>query len=152
MMKRFFAAAYKDLCLFFQGAGIAAFLLPFLLLGCFYLLFMHEEDAIASVARVEPFKIAIRDEDETMMTRVLLDQVREIELFSEVYKVQGESDEELLAEGYAAVLTERYVQTFDRNLSAYDRSWDVLSSSRAIARPDGTVLLVGNSETKLFIP
>ena len=105
MMRRFLAAAYKDLCLFFQGAGIAAFLLPFLLLGCFYLLFMHEEDAIASVARVEPFKIAIRDEDETMMTRVLIDQVREVELFSEVYRVRGESDEELLGAGYAAVTT-----------------------------------------------
>lgn len=104
-MRRLIAAAYKDLCLFFQGAGIAAFLLPFVLLGCFYLLFMQEEEAIPSYARMELFKIAFRDEDETMMTRILLDQVREIELFSEVYKVQDESDEELLQAGYAAVTT-----------------------------------------------
>ena len=104
-MRRFFAAAYKDLCLFFQGAGIAAFLAPFLLLGFFYVLFMYEEEAIPSFARMEPFPIAIRDEDETMMTRVLMDQVREVELFSEVYRVQGESDEELLEKGYAAITT-----------------------------------------------
>ncbi|MBO4418420.1 MAG: hypothetical protein J5789_01135 [Oscillospiraceae bacterium] len=56
------------------------------------------------------------------------------------------------AGNYAAVLTETSVQTFDRQLSAYDRSWDVLSATRAIARSDGTVLLVGSGGTKLFIP
>lgn len=56
------------------------------------------------------------------------------------------------AEDYAAVLTESCVQTYDCNLDVRDRSWDVLSITKAIARPDGTVLLVGSSETKLYIP
>ena len=56
------------------------------------------------------------------------------------------------AEKYAAVLTETSVQTFDRQLKAMDRSWDVLSATQAIARPDGTVLLICGSETKLYIP
>ena len=56
------------------------------------------------------------------------------------------------AEKYAAVLTETYLQTFDRRLNSFDRSWDVLSATRCIARPDGTVLLAGNGGTKLFIP
>ena len=56
------------------------------------------------------------------------------------------------AKSYAAVLTESCVQAYDRSLNAYDRSWDVLSASQAIVRSDGTVLLVGNGETKFFIP
>ena len=55
-------------------------------------------------------------------------------------------------EGYAAVLTELYVQTYDRKLRAYDRSWAIQGLNRAIARADGTVLLVGNASTKLYIP
>ncbi len=57
-----------------------------------------------------------------------------------------------VAESYAAVLTENYVQTFDRQLKAIERSWDVITATQAVARPDGTVLLIGSSETKLFIP
>ena len=56
------------------------------------------------------------------------------------------------AEGYAAILTETCIQTCDRKLSIYDRSWDILSATRGIARPDGTVLLVGGGGTKLYIP
>jgi hypothetical protein len=56
------------------------------------------------------------------------------------------------AEDYAAVLTEQYLQTYDRRLNAYDRSWDVLAATDVIARPDGTALLVGSGGTKLFIP
>ena len=56
------------------------------------------------------------------------------------------------AERYAAILTETCVQTLDRKLNVYDRSWDVLAATRAIVRPDGSVLLVGSGGTKLFIP
>lgn len=56
------------------------------------------------------------------------------------------------AEDYAAILTGTSLQTLDRKLKVYDRSWDVLSATRAIVRPDGTVLLVGSGGTKLFIP
>ena len=56
------------------------------------------------------------------------------------------------AGNYAAILTESCVQTYDRRLAPFDRSWDVLSANRVVARADGTVLLVGNGSTKLFIP
>ena len=56
------------------------------------------------------------------------------------------------AERYAAVLTDSCLQTFDRKLAVYDRSWDVLAATQVIARPDGTVLLVGSGGTRLFIP
>lgn len=56
------------------------------------------------------------------------------------------------AGNYAAVLTEAYVQTYDRRLKPYDRSWDTLGITRVIARSDGTALLLGSSGTKLFIP
>ena len=53
---------------------------------------------------------------------------------------------------YAAVLSELDLRTYDRRLKLFDRSWDVLGAARAIARPDGTVLLVSGGGTKLFIP
>ena len=56
------------------------------------------------------------------------------------------------AERYAAVLTDSCLQTFDRKLAVFDRSWDVLAATQVIARPDGTVLLVGSGGTRLFIP
>ena len=56
------------------------------------------------------------------------------------------------AEGYAAILTEQYLQTYDRRLNELDRSVDTLSAIRVIARPDGTALLICSGNTKLFIP
>lgn len=55
-------------------------------------------------------------------------------------------------EGYAAVLTELSVETFDRKLRAYDRSWEIQGVNRVLARADGSVLLVSAGSTKLFIP
>ena len=56
------------------------------------------------------------------------------------------------AGGCAAVLTESWLQTYDRRLNARDRDWDVQGFARVLARPDGTALLVGSGTTKLFIP
>ena len=56
------------------------------------------------------------------------------------------------AEGYAAVLTDQYLQIYDRRLNDMDRDWDTLSAVRVIARSDGTALLVESGSTKLFIP
>lgn len=56
------------------------------------------------------------------------------------------------AEDYAAVLTERFLQTYDRRLKPYDRCWDILTATRVVARADGTALLIGSGGTKLFIP
>ena len=56
------------------------------------------------------------------------------------------------AGNYCAVLTEKYLQTYDRKLKEYDRSEDVLAATRVIARSDGTALLIVSGGTKLFIP
>ena len=56
------------------------------------------------------------------------------------------------AGSYAAVLTETWLQTYDRRLNAYDRSRDVLGAARVVARSDGTALLIASGGTKLFIP
>ena len=56
------------------------------------------------------------------------------------------------AKGYAAVLTDQYLQTYDRKLNALERGWDTGSAIRVIARADGTALLVESGSTKLFIP
>ena len=56
------------------------------------------------------------------------------------------------AGNYAAVLTELYLQTYDRRFNEYDRSWDTLGATRVIARADGTALLIAGGGTKLYIP
>ena len=91
----------KDLTLFLRGAGGLALLLPFLLL----LFFVKEKESLLSDVTLKPFPIAIRDEDETYMSRTLIHMVGEVELFSKVDVVKEESDAELFAKGYAAVTT-----------------------------------------------
>ena len=44
------------------------------------------------------------------------------------------------------------METFDRKLRAYDRSWEIQGVNRALARADGSVLLVCAGSTRLFIP
>ena len=53
---------------------------------------------------------------------------------------------------YAAVLTDMYLQTYDRKLTAYEHSVEIQAATRVIVRADGTALLIGSSGTKLFIP
>lgn len=72
-------------------------------------------------------------------------QISELELPERVRSVSS-------AGRYAAVLTEMYLQTYDRHLVPYDRTWDVPGAVRVVARPDGTALLIASSGTKLFIP
>lgn len=100
-MHRLRALLLKDLTLFLRGAGMVALLLPFLLL----LFFVKEKESLLSDVTLKPFPIAIRDEDETYMSRTLIHMVGEVELFSKVDVVKEESDAELFAKGYAAVTT-----------------------------------------------
>lgn len=100
-MHRLRALLMKDLTLFLRGAGPVALLLPFLLL----LFFVKEKESLLSDVTLKPFPIAIRDEDETYMSRTLIHMVGEVELFSKVDVVKEESDAELFAKGYAAVTT-----------------------------------------------
>lgn len=101
-MRAFFAALYKDIKLFLSGAGILALLLPILLLPALSL----GMDDLSSAQFMESFPIAVRDEDDTVMSRTLIMQLREIELFSEVRVLEeGVTDQEALSDGAAAVAT-----------------------------------------------
>lgn len=101
-MKGLFAALQKDLKLFFSGTGVIALFLPVLL---FFALQWGVGD-MAKEAYVAPFSIAVRDEDNTVMSRSLTNQMRQIDLFSEVLKAEGtQSDSFFLEQGAAAVVT-----------------------------------------------
>ena len=80
-MKSFFASIYKDICLFLSVSGIMSLLLPALVAAAF---FLGMSDASDVEVAVEPFAVAVIDLDETMMSRTLLTQFREVDLLSEV--------------------------------------------------------------------
>ncbi|MBO4879714.1 MAG: ABC transporter permease, partial [Clostridia bacterium] len=80
-MKSFFASIYKDICLFLSVSGIMSLLLPALVAAAFFLGMCDASDVEVAV---EPFAVAVIDLDETMMSRTLLTQFREVDLLSEV--------------------------------------------------------------------
>ena len=101
-MKPLLAVLWKDLRLFFGATGLIALLLPLVLL----LALQAGAGDLMRQAYVEPFPIAIRDEDKTVMSRSLTNQIAEIALFSQVLRAEpGQSDTSLLEEGAAAVIT-----------------------------------------------
>ena len=77
-LRSFAACVRKDICLFSSAAGIACLLLPFIA-AC--LLAFGLNDALAAENVIEPFPIAVIDRDETVMSRMLIGQLRRIELF-----------------------------------------------------------------------
>lgn len=101
-MKFLLAALQKDLKLFFSGTGIFALLLPILL----FFAMQGSSENLAQEAYVAPFPIAVRDLDHTIMSRSLTNQMREVDIFSQVIKVQeGDSDQQFVQQGVAAVIT-----------------------------------------------
>ena len=101
-MRAFFACIRKDLRLFLSAAGILSLVLPLLLLGA---LGIFMDDAALGRGYVQPFAIALRDTDDSPMSRSLSRQVAQVELFSEVMDGSNFTDEELFAAGAAAVIT-----------------------------------------------
>ncbi|MDO5096374.1 MAG: ABC transporter permease [Peptostreptococcaceae bacterium] len=79
-MAGFRATIYKDLKLFYKGFGWAALLLPFVMMFFMY----WAMDDFSSQNFVKPFPIAVRDLDQSFMSRSLISQIRQVELFSEV--------------------------------------------------------------------
>lgn len=100
-MKGLKAVLWKDWKLFRTGAGLVSLVLPLLLL-C--LLRLGMGDSLRQ-AYVQPFPIAVRDLDQTVMSRTLVNQIGQVDLFSQVIPVEKETDGELLQRGCAAVLT-----------------------------------------------
>ena len=56
------------------------------------------------------------------------------------------------AEGYVAVLTDQGIEIYDRALRLHNRSGTAFAATAALARPDGSALMVGNSKTRLYVP
>ena len=70
-MNAFRAVLYKDFKLFLQKSGFLGFLLPFLLA----LLLSVGISDISKQTVVQPFQIAVRDQDNTIMSRSLISRV-----------------------------------------------------------------------------
>lgn len=101
-MKGFIAALYKDMKLMLNGTGLITLLFSLILLPLFW--WGTKDLSAADVVR--PFPIAIRDLDETVMSRSLISQIGEIELFSEVRAAGSDSsDGEILSTGVAGIVT-----------------------------------------------
>ncbi len=101
-MRSLLSALWKDLRLFLSGAGLLALILPVALLPALKLGMAD----LSAGEYVQSFPIAVRDEDGTVMSRSLISQLRNIELFSEVRVLEdGVTDEEALASGAVAVAT-----------------------------------------------
>ena len=96
------AALYKDLKLFFSGLGLLALLLPILLIPVLRL----GMGDLSGQSYVRPFPIAIRDLDDTLMSRSLITQMEDIQLFSRVDRLGAdEPDGAALDGGAVAVVT-----------------------------------------------
>lgn len=80
-MKGLFACIKKDIRLFFSFAGVASLLLP-AVLSAALLLGLNDTRSASNILR--PFPIAMIDEDNTVLSRSLIGQLRQIELFSEI--------------------------------------------------------------------
>ena len=100
-MKRFCALLSKDLRLFFRRSGVVSMALSLVLLGALAL----GGGDLSRGAYVEPFPIAVRDEDQTLMSASLMGQMKQVELFSEIIDGGSATDASLMARGAAAVVT-----------------------------------------------
>ncbi|MDO4712171.1 MAG: ABC transporter permease [Peptostreptococcaceae bacterium] len=96
------AVIYKDLKLFWRGMGWIAFILPFILM----LLMQFGMKDLSSDRFVRSFPIAILDEDRSFMSRSMISQIREVELFSEVLLPKTPQEAEaMLRSNAVAVVT-----------------------------------------------
>lgn len=99
-MRSLLCALYKDLRLFHRGGGWLSLLLPLFLLPLMLLLLRPSDFT------VQPFPVAVKDEDRSFMSRSLIEQLRELPLFSEICVIpEGETEGRALSEGAAAAVT-----------------------------------------------
>ena len=96
------AAIYKDWKLFLKNAGLLTLVLPFVLL----MLMRIGMSDLSSAQYIRPFVIGVRDEDQTIMSKSLIEQMRRVEFFGDVIVLsEDDADEEALEQGAAAVFT-----------------------------------------------
>lgn len=96
------AALLKDLKIFKSGTGVISILLPLVLLAALWLFGGN----LGKGAYLEPFPIAVRDLDNTVMSGALIEQISGVELFSEIHRIEGDiTEKELFDKGIAAAVT-----------------------------------------------
>lgn len=103
-MSFFIACVKKDIRLFFSNYVGAALSLLFPV-AVFALLLSGGKELMQASVSVEPFSIAVRDDDRTFMSRVLAEQLQTVGLFDRVIEADAEPDAALFADGVAAVIT-----------------------------------------------
>ena len=81
-MNGFIAAIKKDLILFFRKGGAFSLLFPLLLFPFFLFFFRGTSGSFRS------FPVSVVDEDETVMSKTLIRQMEDVELFSEVHRIR----------------------------------------------------------------
>lgn len=101
---RFAACLKKDIRLLTGGGlrSLAFLALPVLLV---FLMIFGMRTAASADASVAGFPIAVRDEDGTVMSRMLTTQLDRVELFSAVLRAGDKTDAELAERGCAAIVT-----------------------------------------------
>ena len=82
--------------------SIFLLLLPILLL---FLLVFFMRGMASENTYLEPFSIAVRDEDDTMMSHILITQLRNISLFESVITDYTVGEDELFEDNCAAIIT-----------------------------------------------
>lgn len=97
-MNGFIAAIKKDLILFFRKGGAFSLLFPLLLFPFFLFFFRGTSGSFRS------FPVSVVDEDETVMSKTLIRQMEDVELFSEVHRIRREEIDRELREGSVGVL------------------------------------------------
>ena len=97
-MNGFIAAIRKDLILFFRKGGVFSLLFPLLLFPFFLFFFRGTSGSFRS------FPVSVVDEDETIMSKTLIRQMEDVELFSEVHRIRREEIDRELQEGSVGVL------------------------------------------------
>lgn len=101
---RFAACLKKDIRLLTGGGlrSLAFLLLPILLL---FMMFFGMRTMADADSFIKSFSIAMRDEDDTMMSRMLVNQLKKVSIFDSVVSAGERSDEELASSGCAAIVT-----------------------------------------------
>ena len=103
-MRSFFACVMKDVRLFFsRKAAVLVLVLPILLLA---VLIPGFGETTSARTYVRPFSFVICDLDDSVMSRSLINQLRDFELFDQIASVREPGDSsEWFDRGYAAYAT-----------------------------------------------
>lgn len=104
---KLFACIKKDILLVF-GSPAKALLCIALPVALLFLLTVFMSGSAKVSTNTEKFPIAVRDNDDTVMSKLVITNLRNIPLFGEVRTYDeddGVTDEELIASGCAAVIT-----------------------------------------------